>query len=322
MDFPKYRHGLFPAVPVPHDINGQLDANAQADYVAWMNSQPIQGVAVWAHTGRGLKLDDSTRVDVLKAWRAGLSSDKTLIAAAGPTTSDLRPDAIIASAAHMAKLAAQHGADALLAHPPTRFRGVRENDSLILEYHAAIAEAGLPIILFWLYEAAGGVSYSQHVLAQLLARPEVIGIKIATLDSVMTYQQVARLVKEIAPLKILFTGEDRFLGYSLMCGANAALIGMGAAATTLQANFLRAFWTGDSTRFLELNAAIDDLAQHTFLSPMEGYIARMMHCLAHQGVLPPSATFDPWGPKLGKHEFSQIGDCLNRIGVIPGGSSS
>ena len=33
------------------------------------------------------------------------------------------------------------------------------------------------------------------LLAELLARPEVLGIKVATLDSVMTFQDIARLVE-------------------------------------------------------------------------------------------------------------------------------
>ena len=82
------------------------------------------------------------------------------------------------------------------------------------------------------------------VLVELLARSEVLGIKVATLDSVMTFQDIARLVKSHAPEKLLITGEDRFLGYSLMCGAQAALIGMAAACTELQAELLQTFRHG------------------------------------------------------------------------------
>lgn len=290
--------------------------DAQRAYIRWMAAQPIGGVAVWAHTGRGLKLDDETRVVVLRDWREGLGSDKTLIAAAGPSPDAIRPSDVIGSAVTMAKLAANNGADALLVHPPARFRGLRDNDTLVLEYHAAIAEAGLPLILFYLYEAAGGVSYSPVALTQLLARDDVAGIKIATLDRVITFQQIVRLVRDVAPTKILFTGEDRFLGYSLMCGANAALIGMGAACTTLQDQFLQAYWSGNAHAFLSQNDAIDELAQHTFISPMEGYIGRMLVCLVHQGIIPSEAAHDPWGPKLGALEYQQIAECLARIGQV------
>ena len=35
----------------------------------------------------------------------------------------------------------------------------------MLDYHAAVAEAGLPLILFYLYEAAGGVRTDRTLLA-------------------------------------------------------------------------------------------------------------------------------------------------------------
>ncbi len=110
----------------------------------------------------------------------------------------------------------------------------------------------------------------QKFSSELLARPEVLGVKIATLDRVMTFQDIVRLVHEQAPSKLIITGEDRFLGYSLMCGAQAALIGMGAACTGLQAEMLDSYWTGQADRFLALNAAVDDLAQHHVYCPDGG----------------------------------------------------
>jgi len=74
----------------------------------------------------------------------------------------------------------------------------------------------------------------------------------------------------------LITGEDRFLGYSLMCGARAALIGMGAACTALQSALLHSFRSGQANEFLRLSRLVDDLARHTFRAPMEGYIRRML----------------------------------------------
>ena len=91
----------------------------------------------------------------------------------------------------MARRAADLGADALLVHPPTAFRERPDRDALILDYHSVAAEAGLPLIAFYLYETAGGISYPPELLAELLARGEVLGMKIATLDSVMTFQDIA-----------------------------------------------------------------------------------------------------------------------------------
>src|SRR5262249_46803953 len=102
-------------------------------------------------------------------------------------------------------------------------------------------------------------------------------------------------------------------GYSLMCGAEAALIGMGAACTALQNDFLQSYWNRDAARFLALNGPVDDLAQHTFVPPMEGYILRMLWCLVYEGGIPPEAAHDPWGPRLGDADHAEVRECLERI---------
>jgi 4-hydroxy-tetrahydrodipicolinate synthase len=307
------RGKLIPAVPVPFDRDRRIHDEAHQRYVAYMTRQPIGGVAVWAHTGRGLWLSETQRAEVLTAWRRGLGSDRFVVAAAGCSPRERDPELVIAAARAMACQAVDLGADALLVHPPVAFRGRADQDRMVLRYHSAIAEAGRPLLLFYLYQAAGGIAYGPHLLAELLARPEVLGIKVATLDSVITFQEIGRLVRTHAPAKVLVTGEDRFLGYSLMCGAGAALIGMGAACTALQDAFLQSYWSGATARFLALNGPVDDLAQHTFVSPMEGYIQRMLWCLVHAGVIPAEAAHDPWGPPLGPAEFDQVGACLARL---------
>jgi 4-hydroxy-tetrahydrodipicolinate synthase len=100
------------------------------------------------------------------------------------------------------------------------------------------------------------------------------------------------------PDRLLITGEDRFLGYSLMAGARAALIGMGAALPDLQADLLRACADEDWSRFVRLSALCDQFAQATFIPPMEGYVRRMLWAAAADGALPREACDDPWGPAL------------------------
>lgn len=263
--------GLIPAVPVP--FRGQMiDEDAQRNYARWMAAQDIAGVAVWAHTGRGPQLATLQRQSVLRTWRSALA-DKAIIAGANCVA--------------MAREAKQGGADALLAFP-SRGDPVR--------YHAELARE-LPVVAFYLYQAAGGVSYDDQTLRGILSVEGVIGIKVATLDSVMTFQRVAAIVQE-HPGKLLITGEDRFLGYSLMMGARAALIGMGAALTDFQALLLQARARGDDHAFVRLSTQVDAFAQATFTDPMEGYIRRMLWALAAEGVIPDDACDDPWGPAL------------------------
>jgi 4-hydroxy-tetrahydrodipicolinate synthase len=245
-----------------------------------MARQPIAGVAVWAHTGRGPHLSEAQRRGVLDVWRAALPEKIIVAGANGPA---------------MARDAKRGGADALLAFPA-------RDDTVA--YHDALSRE-LPVIAFYLYAAAGGVDYSDRTLHAILELPDVFGVKIATLDSVITFQRITRILRE-HPDKLLITGEDRFLGYSLMMGARAALIGMGAALTDVQAALVRAWQCGDDHAFLRMARQVDAFSQATFTEPMEGYIRRMLWALAADGVIPEDACDDPWGPQLPPAERATV----------------
>jgi 4-hydroxy-tetrahydrodipicolinate synthase len=271
--------GLIPAVPVP--FRGRdLDPVAQRQYAQWMAAQPVAGVAVWAHTGRGPHLSAEQRREVLDTWREAL------------------PDRVVVAGARdigMAIEARRGKADALLAFP-------QANDPV--GYHQRLSRE-LPVIAFYLYQAAGGVDYDDRTLHAILELPSVIGIKVATLDSVMTFQRIAAVLRE-HPTKLCITGEDRFLGYSLLLGARAALIGMGAALPDLQADLVRACLAEEWGRFVSLSELCDRFGQVTFTPPMEGYIRRMLWAAAADGGLPPEACDDPWGPELPSQERDAV----------------
>jgi 4-hydroxy-tetrahydrodipicolinate synthase len=271
--------GLVPAVPVPFR-GTEIAAAAQRGYARWMAAQPVAGVAVWAHTGRGTHLSGEQRREVLETWRDAMS-DRVVVAGARDIG--------------MAIEARRGKADALLAFPQA---------SDPIGYHRRLSRE-LPVIAFYLYPAAGGVAYDDPTLHGILELPDVIGIKVATLDSVMTFQRIAAILRD-HPSKLLITGEDRFLGYSLLLGARSALIGMGAALPDLQSDLVRARAAEDWSRFVSLSELCDRFAQTTFIEPIEGYIRRMLWAAAAEGALPPDACDDPWGPPLPLHERDAV----------------
>ena len=275
----RLRWGLVPAVPVPFR-GDRLDAEAQRGYARWMAGHRVAGVAVWAHTGRGPRLSTEQRREVLETWREALP-DRVVVAGARDIT--------------MAIEARRGHADALLAFP--------ERSDPVAHHRRLSRE--LPVLAFYLYEAAGGVAYDDDTLHAILDLPGVVGIKVATLDSVMTFQRIAALMRG-HPDKLLVTGEDRFYGYSVMAGATAALIGMGAALPDPQAELLHAWRDRRWDRFVALSALCDRLAQATFVEPMEGYIRRMLWAAAAEGAIPREACDDPWGPVLPEAEREAV----------------
>jgi 4-hydroxy-tetrahydrodipicolinate synthase len=315
----RFQGALIPAVPVPLRENGELDLQGTEDLAAYVEAAGAAGVAVWAHTGRGLVLEEDIAVETLRCWKAALPG-RILIAGAGCRDSSRLPAglagdaALAAGARRMASLAARNGADAVLAHPPGRFRDLDPSRRLraIVEYHREIAAEGLPIIAFYLYESAGGLRYTASELREILAIPGIVGIKVATLDSVMTYQDISEFLALEFPEKALLTGEDRFLGYSLLRGACGALIGMGCVCASFQKQLVDAALGArrgcekSAARWVELSGRADRLGECLFTEPMEGYIGRVLHGLAALGVIDPGSARDPWGPALGREELERV----------------
>src|SRR6476646_3669416 len=108
-------NGLIPATPVPLDAGGNLHSGAHKSYLSYMAQPPLAGVAVWAHTGRGIMLNRETRSTILRDWRASLPHG---VIVAGTGSFSTHFDEATAGAIEMAESAAELGADALLVYPP------------------------------------------------------------------------------------------------------------------------------------------------------------------------------------------------------------
>jgi 4-hydroxy-tetrahydrodipicolinate synthase len=308
---------IIPAVPVPFKEDGSVDWESQEKYIQHLKAQPIEGVAVWAHTGRGLFLDSKTRKKILALWRASLAKERLIVAGVGTRGDESLPEKeYLVRTAQMLQDAVDGKADLILPYAPVRFQNHPQRARKILGYYKLIASAKIPMIFFYLYEAAGGIEYSKDFLKRLLEIESVVGIKVATLDSVMTFQDIADLIKERFPDLTLVTGEDRFLPYSFQIGAKAALIGMGSVFTKIQKKMIEAWMNGKLEEFHSAARVIDSFARVIFTEPMEGYIQRLLHILARLKIISRDACFDPFGPKLSKNDLERINKTLGKLGLL------
>lgn len=316
----KLKGAFFPAVPVPFNSLGNIDKEAQESLAQYMASQPVTGVAIWAHTGRGLFLTEQQREEIYLTWRKNLRPEQWIICGVGSRVRpDITPQAeqrFLSEAQSMAEQARRLGADAILVYPPTIYRESPDAERRIIEYHELIGSYDVPLILFYLYREAGGIDYSLEVLRHLLTLKQVVGIKLATLDSVMTFQDICRLIQEEFPQKVIITGEDRWLGYSYIIGAQGALVGLGTIFPSLQIEMFKAYFEKRYESFIELMSKVDLLAECTFLYPMEGYIERLLYVLAVQGIISFEAAHDPYGPGVTQKEKENILKILFRLGLL------
>lgn len=311
-------HGkLIPAVPVPRYAGGKLHVHAGSAYANYLCRQNIGGVAVWAHTGRGLHLTRGQRTEVMDIWKQELDGGKLLIAGVGALprpdlTGQARLDRWKEDSLVMAQDAIHGGADALLVFPPVILleHPPEQREAEIAQYHLELARLDCALIIFYLYEEAGGISYSLSLLQELLSISQAVGIKIASLDSVMTMQEISTLVTGHFPDKILITGEDRMFGYSLMRGAQSALVGLGAAYPNIQSDLIQASIHRIPEKWIDLTLRIDRYAEGTFITPMDKYILRMLWMLVLAGVIPEEAAHDPAGYVMTKEEVKGLSQLI------------
>lgn len=308
----RLRGGLVPAILTPLSAGGDLDRRVLERYVDRV-SVGSAALAVWAHTGRAPYLSPEQRELVLRVAVAGTALP--IIAGVTAPAGSAANEAIVTE--HLLRegdRAAGHGASALLVFPPVALAAHPDREEAARRIHERLARTfGLPILLFYLHGAAGGFPYSEELLRALLAIPQTAGIKLATLDAAITCQDVIRLVREEFGDRLAITGEDRMYGPSFQWGAEAALVGIAAAATHLSKAVVDA-WTGrDAAGFLAASERLDRLAAVTFKAPIEGYVQRMLWVAAWEGSIPREAAYDPYGPGLPERDRAAVHRVLESL---------
>src|SRR5690606_25933849 len=157
---------IIPAIVTPMTAEGEVDAAALRRYVEWLVPQGPVALAVNVDTGEGPNLTpDERRLTLETVAEAVQGRCRVVAGVAGASTALGVANARAAQAA---------GADALLVFPIAAYLGQPLRPEVPYRYHAAIAEAvDLPLILFQLQPALGGVLLSTEVLHRLIEIPSV-----------------------------------------------------------------------------------------------------------------------------------------------------
>ncbi|MFF0269074.1 dihydrodipicolinate synthase family protein [Kribbella sp. NPDC004536] len=308
----RLRGTLLPAVVTPMDSDGVIAYDALSAYAVTLTRHAIGGVAVWAHTGRGLYLSPGDRVKVLETWRA--ATDVPIVAGVGVPKSVEAPTLQEAADAtvEMALAAAAGGADAVMVYPLAGFNDVADGHAQAVALHERVAaESGLPLVGFYLHGEAGGYPYSPALIKDLLSLDAMLGVKTATLDRAIGCQDAIWAGRGTG--KLLITGEDRMYGPSFMWGADTALVGIASAQVELSAAVLRAWTAGEHSEFLTASDRLDRFAAATFYAPIEGYVQRMLWAAEWEGLVPAAAAHDPYGPSLPPGERALVIRCLEQL---------
>lgn len=296
--------GLIPATVLPMDADGRIDEAALRQYIAWVAEQSPVALAINVDTGEGPHLTHDEKVRVLQV--VGDVTDLPIVAGlAGPSTE---------AAVKQARDFKAAGADALLCFPIPAYLSAPLNPQVPVEYHRAIADVGLPLILFQLQPALAGVNFETDTLQAMAQVEGVVAIKEASFDA-RRFVDTARLLEQLPRKITLLTGNDNFILESFLLGATGALIGFGAVMTREQVDMIAAWQRGDTETAMALGRRVQRLADVVFAAPVGDYRVRLKECLKILGVLENATVRRPL-LGISDQERAFLRDVLAEVGLL------
>jgi dihydrodipicolinate synthase/N-acetylneuraminate lyase len=296
--------GLIPATVLPMHADGTIDEPSLRSYIQWIAAQGPVALAINVDTGEGPHLTQDEKVRVLRIVRE--VTDLPIVAGlAGPSTD---------GAVQQARDFKAAGADALLVFPIPAYLSEPLDVRLPVAYHEAIAAVGLPLILFQLQPALGGLNFEPEALRAMASVDGVVAIKEASFDA-RRFVDTARLIAELPRPITLLTGNDNFILESFMLGATGALIGFGAVMTRQQVDMIEAWSAGRIEDAIALGQRVQRLADVVFARPVGDYRARLKECLRILGVIEAAHVRRPLLP-LDDAEPSHLATVLAEVGLL------
>lgn len=298
--------GLIPATVLPMHADGSIDEPGLRSYITWIAEQGPVALAINVDTGEGPHLAHDEKVRVLEIVRA--VTDLPIVAGvAGPYTD---------AAVRQAREFRAAGADAFLVFPIPAYLSEPLDPQVPVAYHQAIAEVGLPLILFQLQPALGGLNFAPDTLRRMAAIDGVVAMKEASFDA-RRFVDTTRLLAELPRPITMLTGNDNFILESFMLGGTGALIGFGAIMTREQVAMIDAWKAGRVDEARSIGARVQRLADTVFAKPVGDYRVRLKECLVALGVIEAAHVRRPLMP-ISDAERASLAAVLAEVGLLEG----
>ena len=296
--------GLIPATVLPMHVDGSIDEDGLRSYIGWIDRQGPVALAINVDTGEGPHLTHDEKIRVLNIVRD--VTDLPIVAGlAGPSTD---------AAVRQARDFKAAGANALLVFPIPAYLSEPLDPRIPVQYHEAIAQVGLPLILFQLQPALAGLNYEPDTIRAMASVEGVVAIKEASFDA-RRFVETARILAGLPRSIKLLTGNDNFILESFMLGATGALIGFGAVMTQEQVDMIDAWHRGRIDEAKALGKRVQRLADVVFARPVGDYRVRLKECLRILGVLETAHVRKPLLP-ITDADRARLADVLREVGLL------
>lgn len=199
--------GIYPALVVPYDAEGNVDTDKIQLLVEKLQKQGVDGFYVSGSTGESYLLRMEERKKVLEAVKEAADPKRDIIANIGMLATE--------QSVELARHAQKVGVSAISAVPPFYFSFTMEE---YYRYYEDLANSVDVPVLVYNIPAMSGVKFSMGDLERFLSNEKIIGFKHTTYDLF----QLQRLIW-LHPEKTMFIGHDELFLSALSVGVEAGI---------------------------------------------------------------------------------------------------
>jgi 4-hydroxy-tetrahydrodipicolinate synthase len=300
-------HGVIPAVLLPFEADLSIDEASFRKHLRDVAvTDGLSAITINAHSSEVASCSFDEQRRVLDVAQDEIGDRLPLINGIWASGS--------IEAAHIARMATQGGASALLVFPPAPFTG-GQSPQMALAHFKRIADAtDLPLIVFQ-YQLATGQGYPKETLLKLCEEvPTIRAIK-DRIGNVPHHEWHVRTLQNLPrPVNVLTT-HSAWLLSSLVLGCNGLLSGSGSVIADLQARLFRAVQGNDLAEAKRLNDRIEPLMRVFYADPSIDMHNRMKEALVLTGKLPRAVVRPPL-VKLERTEIARIREALIEAGLL------
>ncbi len=311
MSYPALK-GICAAPFLPMHDDHTVDWTTLESYLDWIAGQGPAAIAMNMDASEGTSLTRDEQLEVVRVSRRAIRGRC-------PFFSGLLSNSTMDAATFGKELVAE-GAEGLVIFPPVPvFLSKPVETEMIVDFHAAIADAtGVPIVGFQ-FPIGMGPDFTPPVLEAMSKIPGVVGLKEASFDLLHTRETIAAVAGLERPFGVL-TGSDTFIYEAFLMGCDGALIGFAGTATAEIVAMQKAAADGDYAAGWAIWDRLGPLARFCWRPPIRDYRPRMKEVLVLQGLFPSAAVRPPQLP-VDDAERAELRRLALAAGLIDGAHS-
>jgi 1-pyrroline-4-hydroxy-2-carboxylate deaminase len=201
--------GVYAATTTPFHADGEVDLDAFAEHCSWLISEGVAGLIPNGSLGEYECLTDAERAGLVAAAVTAAQGRVPVIPGVSGKSA--------AEACRWAEQAAEAGAPAVMALPPTAHK---PTDGEVVMHFRQIARVGLPIIAYN-NPFSTRVDLTPALLAELAKIEQVVAVKEFSQDS----RRVAQIREQAPRLEVICGCDDTFVE-AMLLGATGWIAGL------------------------------------------------------------------------------------------------